>query len=337
MKKWLLNHPANFFLIAAGIAILALWLLDIIDNNFSWHDILVEAHGMFYDLLVFGILLALYEQFKNKKDTIKRYKEELNDYRGWTEGEAAYRVAGIIRRLKKEGQKEINYSNLHLGELETNLVVELIRKKTPIASLVNADLREANLIEVNLFNAKLQYANLSKANLSRAYLERANLSGANLQDANFQNAELQEANLQGANLRDVNLQYAALMHINLQGCIMHNAKLKGSDLNSANLEGAFLYSADLREALLYYANLKEANLEGAFLQGTCFLKTDLKNANLTNASLENAQVDSINWFDILKISNVEGHELLKSKYYVDPTPQENDHYEIYFTIRERKK
>lgn len=238
MRKWILNHPANFFLIAAVFAIVVLWLLDIFDNNFSWHDILVEAHGMFYDLLVFGILLALYEQFKNKKDTIKRYKEELDDYRGWTEGEAAYRVAGIIRRLKNNGVKEIDFSNLHLGELDTNSIVEQIKNEIQIGSLEGVNLKGANLPDVYLMGINMQHSNLENINLKEASLTTSNLNRANLKNADLREAylwstDLEHADLSGADLRQAEFNDAILTFANLEG---------------ANLEGAYLTSADFSYA-----------------------------------------------------------------------------------------
>lgn len=67
--------------------------------DFSWHDLLVEANGMVFDLLVFGILLSLYEALKEKREKIERLMEEIEDYRDWQGQEAVYRTVGAIRRL----------------------------------------------------------------------------------------------------------------------------------------------------------------------------------------------------------------------------------------------
>ena len=87
---------------------------DVGENGFSWHDLLVEANGVVFDLLVFGILLSVYESLRAKKANIDRFTEEIDDYRGWDEREASYRIAGLLRRLNKEKKYSIDLSNCYL-------------------------------------------------------------------------------------------------------------------------------------------------------------------------------------------------------------------------------
>lgn len=49
-------HPARFFLVAALLWGGFMCFLDYRDDKFDWHDLLVEANGMVFDLLIFGIL-----------------------------------------------------------------------------------------------------------------------------------------------------------------------------------------------------------------------------------------------------------------------------------------
>mgnify|MGYP003377749158 CR=1 FL=1 len=171
IKDWLgdwLGGPIKFFL---GAALLVGAFLAILDYYYLYKicpsgipDLLVEAHGLFYDLIVFGIILTLYERTRSKKERIERLREEINDYLGWDEKEATYRIVGNIKRLNKEGVNEIYLKGAYLSR----------------ASLFLADLSGADLLGASLLLADLSGADLSGADLSGADLQGADLQGANL-------------------------------------------------------------------------------------------------------------------------------------------------------------
>ena len=62
------------------------------------------------DVILFGIILTLYESITGKKERINNLQEQLEDFRQWDEKEATYRIIGIFKRLKKLGVKEIDLS-----------------------------------------------------------------------------------------------------------------------------------------------------------------------------------------------------------------------------------
>ncbi|MFN0034656.1 MAG: pentapeptide repeat-containing protein [Saprospiraceae bacterium] len=176
---YLTASPARFFLLAALVWGGLMCYLNFRDGaNFSWHDLLVEANGMVFDLFVFGILLSVYEALKEKKEKIARLHEEIDDYRGWDEKEAMYRIVGAVRRLNKLKVSKMVLAMCYLKG----------------AQLSNANLRESNLQTANLREAFLQLADFSHAHLSHADFRQAELNGAN-----FQGADLSWTKLQGAN------------------------------------------------------------------------------------------------------------------------------------------
>ena len=117
--KSYITPKAYFFLKAALLWLGLMGVLDYLDfgvwKNFKWHDLLVEANGMFFDLVIFGVFLTIYEALSEKKDRIERLQEEIDDYRGWDEKEAMYRIVGAVRRLKREGNVEINLTRCYLA------------------------------------------------------------------------------------------------------------------------------------------------------------------------------------------------------------------------------
>jgi len=189
MKKaldYLTAKPARFFLLAAliwGGLMCYLNSKDVGENGFSWHDLLVEANGMVFDLLVFGILLSVYEALREKKEKIERLHEEIDDYRGWVEKEASFRIVGAIRRLNKLNVTIIGLSQCTLDE------ANLCKANLSGAFLWRTSLSNALLIEVNLSKAFLREANLSNALLLGANLNGADLKGANVGDGWFEKLE----------------------------------------------------------------------------------------------------------------------------------------------------
>lgn len=193
---FLAAKPARFFLLSAILWFgLMCWLNSRDGSSFVWHDILVEANGMTFDLLVFGVLLSVYEALKEKKDKIERLREEIDDYRRWNEKEATFRIVGAIKRLNKLGVTEIDLRKCFLEEAKLD-ILNLTKADFTMANLANATLMIANLEGAIFVHANLEGADLAGANLRFADLTLARLVGADLSNAN-----LEGANLDGARVR----------------------------------------------------------------------------------------------------------------------------------------
>ncbi|TVM01205.1 MAG: hypothetical protein CV087_11180 [Candidatus Brocadia sp. WS118] len=185
-------------------------------------NVLVEAHGMLFDILVIGILILWLnrrgeKEFERKRN-IQRYQEEIEDYLGWDEKEAMYRIVGNIRRLNRLEVGDINLQGAYLEG----------------ADLWGVYLRQANLQEANLREAALQKADIQEAVLEGATLVEANLRRTNLAEANLYNANLYGAHLKGANLRGANLEIADLTK---------------ADFSGTNLKSAYFWGTELQETL----------------------------------------------------------------------------------------
>ncbi len=262
-----------------------------------FEGITVEAYGMLFDIFVLGIMFSIIYKFTENRRNIKRYLEEIDDFRGWDEKEAMYRNIGNIKRLLKLGVK---------GE-------ELY-------------LFRCNLIGVNLAGDNLSGARLWEANLEGADLEGADLTGAELKGANLLQTYLYETNLSGADLSRANLSGATLTDANLEGADFTGAHLKGADLLGvelieANLTDADLFGVNLTGADLSKANLSGASLTDANLEGADFTGADLKGAlNLTVEQLLKAQI----LFEVKGLSPEMEQELRKKKSELFEDPKKED-------------
>jgi uncharacterized protein YjbI with pentapeptide repeats len=190
-----------------------------------WPQILAEAHGMIFDIAVIGILLFWLNQNGERRQRIRTYKDEIDDFRLWESEEAAFRTVGNIKRLNRHRIHEINLVNCYLAKTNLNYV------NLKGSNLNSANMCNSSLIETNLENTRFNQTNLENSNLNQA-----NLKGAYASGANFKDAFLIKTQFEGAFLIKTNFRNAFLMEANLQ-----NSYLMGADF-----ENASLYKADLR-------------------------------------------------------------------------------------------
>lgn len=152
-----------------------------------WGNVRVEFVGFCFDVLLLGLILSIFMQRDRRKQDIKRWKEEIDDFRGWDEKEAMFRIVGNVNRLNRAGITEICLEVCHL---QNAIFIE--------ANLKGSSFTEANLENASLAEANLENTNFWDVNLKGAELYNANLKGANLMGVNFENADLRLANLENA-------------------------------------------------------------------------------------------------------------------------------------------
>lgn len=226
-------------------------------------NIMGEAYGVLFDLLVIGCFGYWLTHRAERLQKNNRYREEVEDYLGWRSPEATHRIAGNIRRLNRGG------------------VIKKLR-------LTEAFLQGANLAGAKLTESDLWGADLEGAMLRDAHLDRANLAGANLQRANLERANLLEADLRGAQLQEADLERA----------VLDKADLRGATLTNADLQYASMQGTTLERTSLVGANLRGATLEAAHLAGIDLTDANLRRAVFGNADLTNADLVSTDFLDL---------------------------------------
>lgn len=180
-----------------------------------WENILVEAHGMLLDILVFGILILWLNRKVEIRLENKRYIDEIDDFRGWNSDEAAYRIRGSIKRLNKNGITAIDLFDCNLSGID----------------LTYFDLTGARLMRAKLINATLINTKFNRAALSDADLTMANLMGAELRKAKALGANFDGANIEGANLTEADLSYAIIINANFTNATLSNVRFEGAKYN----------------------------------------------------------------------------------------------------------
>lgn len=196
--RWEVDKKVLIFIICFEVAgILAAWL-DYFDHEHSYHDVLVEFHGLVFDLFLFGIVITWYEAARSRKEeryrieierklTIKRYLEELEDYQHWRSDESSYRTQGIIRRLVNENATDITlkYSYLHKARFEF------------------LNLSGYVFVEVELKDGMFYKGEFDQVIFSMAKLRRTKFLDVTFKQTLFMNLDLSSTLFHGCDLRGV--------------------------------------------------------------------------------------------------------------------------------------
>lgn len=189
LKHKISKSKTLLFTIIAISCFLIVSIFDFFDQNFSVHDILVEFHGLVFDLVIFGILITTYETISSKKEKIERYNEELSDYKFWKSEESMYRTRGIIKRLVNLGEKKLDLSFCYLANDNSLLnYVEMI---------------EWNFTGATLTNCGFGASNMTKSNFTLAKLNKSTFIDVNLINSNFRNTNLYLTKFENCNLTNV--------------------------------------------------------------------------------------------------------------------------------------
>lgn len=198
--RWLLDNPIGPSLLALAVGIPVVLLLSWpyygVEPKSFWQNVLVEAHGLLFDLFVIGIVVASLLWRREKKVRLLQLRQDIEAIRFWQSEEAKFRIVAAAKELSTRGVHGINLSQCYLVN----------------ADFVSTDLTGANFMLARCTAALFACANLSEARLRLGQFERASFqdaklmrlrdcAGANFKEADFRNADLSDADLSGALLR----------------------------------------------------------------------------------------------------------------------------------------
>lgn len=163
-----------------------------VDPGNMKENLIANAATFLLDITFFGLLFAIFDALRNKKISIERYLEEIEDYRDLDEKQAAFRLAGIVRRLNKLNVHEIDLYGCNLSE----------------TNLINADFRGSSMFGANLWgihcpNSDFRDTDLIGANLAAGDFFGSSFCGSKVgkgfgrakDDTNFRNADLSACDL----------------------------------------------------------------------------------------------------------------------------------------------
>jgi len=185
------DSKTKLFITLAITGLLIVLIFDFCDKNFSYHDILVESHGLIFDLFIFGILITYFETQKTKKDSITRYKEELSDFYGWKSEDAMCRVRGIIKRLVELNVEKINLSGCAV-------------KNCPFPQKIH----EWNFTNAKICDSIFNCADLNSSKFYLSELHQISFYSTDLTNCDFGMTILNECHFSSCTFSNTNFDYA---------------------------------------------------------------------------------------------------------------------------------
>lgn len=124
---------------------------------------------------------------------------------------------------------------------------------------------------------------------------------------------LQASDFTYSEVNNINLTSAILRETDLANSNFSDSELINVDFSLTGLNNTNFNNADLTDANMQRTDLTNANLENAYL-----FRTNFKGANLTNVNLNNAKVNTMDWFNYLKVKmKAKGISDLTDNYKID--------------------
>jgi hypothetical protein len=200
--------------IIAILSLIFIAILDFKDSEFNWHDILVEAHGLIFDLFIFGLLITVFDFVRTRREKRQRYSEEIEDLIGWKSEEAKVKILAKVKRLYDLGQRRFFLSNSYLKcanlsdyDLTDSVIVLTNLKK---GSFIRGNLKNVQLTASKLNKVYFTSANLENTDLSNSICNGAFFTATDLINTKFKRADLRKASFVGCYYKNVNLENAKL-------------------------------------------------------------------------------------------------------------------------------
>ena len=244
-----INKPWLFYLIAFVFFSIILAIIDYFlgfTSSEDWKGVLTEAHGMLLDIIVFGILVSIYEKYRSiklreneelllKSKKINRYKEEIDDYRFSNSEIARMRILGNIKRLNKLGSHEL-------------------------------DLSDCNLSETVLENLNFKNSNLRASKFEDTQIKNCNFLQSKMNGAIFKNSKLGLYTPSIIELK--NTSENGLKEFRENHCV----KFESSILNGADFSNSFQVKTRFTNAKLAGANFSNSNLMNVHFEGAILIE-----------------------------------------------------------------
>lgn len=107
----------SLVLLVVGVSLVSALYLAIpgLQDGF-FNGVFVEFNGMLFDLVVFGILFALFVRATERRREVQRQQEIIEDYKKWDSDEGRLRIAGAVRRLNRLGKTDVDFGGIELSD-----------------------------------------------------------------------------------------------------------------------------------------------------------------------------------------------------------------------------
>ncbi|BBN80459.1 hypothetical protein PA25_04440 [Pseudoalteromonas sp. A25] len=199
--------------------------LGLYDKSF-WENVLVEAHGLVFDIFVLGLIFVWMDTYRQKRESIDRDLENLCDFNTLTDNIYLKKKVNIIKRLNKNKIYKIDVTDL------------IINKKTRIKdiSFEHSNLFGLKIMDCQVFNLKIKNSKLNSADFSKSVIRNSEITGSYLKNVSFKSATLVGLNFMNSDLVRAKFDSANLQSADLRGCNLERTTFTNANLKNANLK-----------------------------------------------------------------------------------------------------
>lgn len=227
--------------------------------------VLVELHGLLFDIFLFGIALSLYDFYIQKKLRLERFIDELDDYRGWDGKEASLRIKGLLQRIFKEfnsdrnfvglrqyfmvKRKAIDLSDMYLNDCIIDYDLSFSGDKiefTKVDFLKRNENRDAILVlgDANYFSPQsaLHHSwgisgEVSNCTFISCKFKKVDFKDLIFRDCNFFNCKFEGSNFHNCTFEKTHFELSYLSDVLFENCAFWNATLNPLRKRVAKFEG----------------------------------------------------------------------------------------------------
>lgn len=189
----------------------------------SGGDLLVEAHGTLFDMIFFGVFFFFFQKIRERSKEIKRYKEELDDFRGWNEKEAMYKNMGNIKRLLRLGVSSICLSRSYLKGAK--LAWGHIKNSRGLLQMDNSDFSYAQLDECEFYLISFKQSRF----LDTSFL------GTTFMTCSFAEATFNTGRIWKASFHKCDFSNTAFKNLHIQECKFEKCDFSGATFQSCEI------------------------------------------------------------------------------------------------------
>ncbi len=175
IKTYVINSTLKLSILILGLYGWLLYYLDTNRNELFTNDfqlnILVEAHGLLFDLIIIAVFFEFFRKRISNKDKIEKLENDLIDYKMWGNNESKTKAVGALRRLSK-----INAVNIDLTDFDLSNT-KLQELKFLCFDFSKTDFTNTSFKETKFLGCDFSQTKLNNTDFTGCSIQFSNLVG----------------------------------------------------------------------------------------------------------------------------------------------------------------
>ncbi len=231
-KKFIVSYFAIYIL----LFILITTMLFVVSYRYYDEEflkrVLAGVHGLIINMLVLGIILIWFIKKGQRLTEIQRYRDEIDDLRGFQNKEVSRRLRRVIVLLTKKGITEIDLSGCYFE----NVVLSGFNLRN--SDFSGADFKIAAFRDCNLVGTKFHNAQLNNVDF-----DECDLSNADFMDSHLEGVDFSSSCVKGISFHHVYFNMVDLSCLNLKNVDFGSVIIDAIHFDRSDIEGAgFLWA-----------------------------------------------------------------------------------------------